>query len=179
MIPSIIENNLGILDGPKVQFLIPCTVMLSQTTDGTFIQGFSIYRLIALKRLFKISLTGQDCVAPWGHQSNNSHHIGSIIQNQASIWIIHSFSSELPVLDFPPHFYLVLSASDLMIPLTDDGYTCPLGLMLSTISLAFTNIFHPAPQFKLTEDQVVIMYSRQILCNVYPYTAQSSAVSTC
>ena len=60
MIPSIIENNLGILDGPKVQFLIPCTVMLSQTTDGTFIQGFSIYRIIALKRLFKISLTGQD-----------------------------------------------------------------------------------------------------------------------
>ena len=59
-----------------------------------------------------------------------------------------------------------------MIPLTDDGYTYPLGLMLSTISLAFTNIFLPAPQFKLTEDQVVIMHSVQILRNVYPYTAQ-------
>ena len=66
-----------------------------------------------------------------------------------------------------------------MIPLTDDGDTCPLGLMLSSISLAFTNIFLPAPQFKLTEDQVVIMHSGQILCNVYPYTAQSSTVSTC
>ena len=58
-----------------------------------------------------------------------------------------------------------------MIPLTDDGYTCPLGLMLSSISLAFTNIFLSAPQFKLTEDQVVIMHSGQILCNVYPYIA--------
>ena len=64
-----------------------------------------------------------------------------------------------------------------MIPLSDDGYICSLDLMFSTISLALTNIFLPGPQFELTKDRVVIMHCGQILYNVHPYTAQSSAVN--
>lgn len=57
-----------------------------------------------------------------------------------------------------------------MVPLTNYGCTCPLDLMLSTLSLALTNVFLPGPQFELTKDHIVTMHCAQILYKVHPYS---------